>query len=224
MKDAGKNLEKKSTVSGSKAPFPVGKGHSLVKEVDISESSEKKVIIGEAISENNLGDCNKVDGSEYRRIFCSGGALKFSSDNKIILEVRDLFRPTEDEGYCVLLINKFRVEQGLKPLRFMRALTNLITGFVTSMANGKIKFDHRNFLERTCLVPNIEAAAENIGFAFGFSNYVDALFKKWIKSPGHKENILGDYNAVGTTFVQNSKGEWFGCQYFARISNLDDIP
>lgn len=222
-----KKLNEKTKIIGSvrklKSPFPVGKGHSLVKKVEISKISDRKVIIGEPISEDNLQGKISTDCNEYRKSFCSNNSLKFDSENKIILEVRDLFRPTEDEGYCMLLTNKFRTENGLKPLKFLRSLANLVLGYVTSMANHNIRLEHDNFLERSCLVANIEAAAENIGCTFGFPNYVETLFRNWIKSTGHKENILGNYNAIGVTFVQNSKGEWFGCQFFARIANLEEV-
>jgi uncharacterized protein YkwD len=54
-------------------------------------------------------------------------------------------------------------------------------------------FDHwiKRFAYRGC------AVAENIAWGTGSLGGVPSIFRAWMRSPGHRENILGPYEEVG---------------------------
>ena len=148
--------------------------------------------------------------------------LKFNSDGDIVLRVREGNRPNEDEGLCLLLIDKYREENGLPPLIFLRALSNLEVNHTIRLMTHEIKLGHDGFLDRASVIPKMKGCGENVGLNFGHPDYVETMVRGWINSPGHKANILGNYNVTGIVFRQNSIGEWYGTQIFARIP-LDKV-
>ncbi|NSL87468.1 CAP domain-containing protein [Chitinophaga sp. Mgbs1] len=94
--------------------------------------------------------------------------------------------------------NKFRASKGLKPLQLEESVSQQARRHSRDMANGSTGFGHEGFEARVANVSKklgrVGAAAENV--AYGTLD-AEAVVDGWIKSPGHRKNMLGDYNLIG---------------------------
>ena len=94
--------------------------------------------------------------------------------------------------------NKFRESKGRKPLQLEAVISQQARRHSRDMANGSTGFGHEGFEERVANVSKkmgrVAAAAENV--AYGTLD-AQAVVNGWIKSPGHRKNLLGDYNLIG---------------------------
>jgi uncharacterized protein YkwD len=74
------------------------------------------------------------------------------------------------------------------------------------MATGATAFGHDGFEQRianlTTVFGNIPGAAENV--AFGNLD-AEQVVNGWIKSPGHRKNMLGDFDRIGIGSAHSSK-------------------
>lgn len=94
--------------------------------------------------------------------------------------------------------NKFRASKGLKPLVLDATISQQARRHSKDMANGSTGFGHEGFEERVANVSKkmgrVASAAENV--AYGTLD-AEAVVNGWIKSPGHRKNMLGDYTLIG---------------------------
>jgi uncharacterized protein YkwD len=109
------------------------------------------------------------------------------------------------------LINQYRHESGLKPLRLSSALTDAAKEHSRDLAkwdrishygsDGSNPWDR---VKRTGYKPRL--AAENVGT--GQISFAEVL-KGWKESPGHNKNLLlSDANEMGLALVQDPKTEF----------------
>ncbi len=109
------------------------------------------------------------------------------------------------------LINQYRQEKGLKPLRLNAALTDAAKEHSRDLAkwdrishygsDGSNPWDR---VKRTGYKPRL--AAENVGT--GQVSFNEVL-KGWKESPGHNKNLLlGDAREMGLALVQDPKTEF----------------
>jgi uncharacterized protein YkwD len=84
------------------------------------------------------------------------------------------------------------------------------------MLSGRVPLGHSGFHERAAEVPQAMGTAENVAYCDGFSDPVHTMVDGWIKSPGHRRNLLGDFNSMGTAFA-NRGGLWYGTQFFGNM-------
>ncbi|CAL1517589.1 CAP domain-containing protein [Chitinophaga sp. MM2321] len=94
--------------------------------------------------------------------------------------------------------NKFRHSKGLKPLQLDETISQQARRHSRDMASGRTGFGHEGFEDRVAVVTKkmgrVGAAAENV--AYGTLD-AEAVVNGWIKSPGHRRNMLGDYTLIG---------------------------
>ncbi len=109
------------------------------------------------------------------------------------------------------LINQYRHEKGLKPLKLNAALSEAAKGHSRDLAkwdrishygsDGSNPWDR---VKRTGYKPRL--AAENVGT--GQVSFNEVL-KGWKESPGHNKNLLlADANEMGLALVQDPKTEF----------------
>jgi uncharacterized protein YkwD len=120
-----------------------------------------------------------------------------------------------DEERCFALLNEFRSQQGQRPLVLSSKLTDLARPHSQAMCSGAVPFGHDGFKERAAKVQGARATAENVGFRMGGTDLVQAMFTKWTESPGHRKNMLGDFEEVGIALA-GKDNQLFGTQLFAR--------
>ena len=113
--------------------------------------------------------------------------------------------------------NKFRQSKGLAPLQLVSTISKEAEGHSQDMAKGRTGFGHEGFEERVDHVGKklgrVAAAAENV--AYGNLD-AEGVVNGWIKSPGHRRNMLGDYNLIGIGSAQGKGNIIFFTQVFIK--------
>ncbi len=122
---------------------------------------------------------------------------------------------TEISNNLFIKLNNYRRNRGLSEL-----MSNDTAKFLALQHNdyqiGINSINHDNAQFRFCTIFNLEnaiATGENV--ANGFSNATD-VFNAWITSPGHLENIQGNFSSTGIAVTRNSNGVLFFTNIFFR--------
>ncbi|WED43461.1 CAP domain-containing protein [Legionella cardiaca] len=117
-------------------------------------------------------------------------------------------------------INEYRAKRGLKPLKMNNLMSKEAEIHSREMANHKIGFGHQDFNKRIKRIYTeikfCRGGAENVAY-----NYKDAqdVVKNWLTSPGHRRNIVGNYNLTGIGLARDSRGKIYFTQIFLRTDN-----
>jgi len=124
--------------------------------------------------------------------------------------------PAEVVGRVVEAHNAERARRGLAPMAVSPELEAAAVAHARDMADrrkmahkggdGSSPFDR---MERQGYV--FRSAAENV--AYGFDD-VDAVMSGWIRSPGHRRNILGPYAEIGVGRATARDGASYWCVTF----------
>jgi len=113
--------------------------------------------------------------------------------------------------------NVFRGQQRLPPLRWSQALADIAEVHAKQMARGEMPFSHLDFDKRVAQYPFPHmSAAENLAMNGGVSDAAGTAVQGWIKSPGHRKNLLGSFDLCGVGAARSGSGEFFFTQLFAR--------
>lgn len=117
----------------------------------------------------------------------------------------------------LVYINQFRVQKGLPKLRMNQILTQEARQHSADMAAHRIEFGHDGFPQRMAhLYQKIQTAqggAENVAYNYKTAKIVA---EGWIKSPGHRHNILGHYDQTGIGIVRDKLGRPYYTQIFLK--------
>lgn len=117
------------------------------------------------------------------------------------------------------LVNQYRTAKGLRPLKAKGALSEIARTHSEDMAAGRVTFSHDGFNNRLDAVrkyANVPyRVAENLYATYPRQTRIarDAV-RDWIKSPGHKENMDGNWIFTGISVIKNRKGEYYITQLF----------
>jgi uncharacterized protein YkwD len=113
--------------------------------------------------------------------------------------------------------NVFRGQQQAPPLRWSQALADIAEVHAQQMAKGQMPFSHLDFDKRVAQYPFPHmSAAENLAYNSGVADAAGCAVQGWIKSPGHRKNLLGAFDLCGVGVARSSTGEFFFTQLFAR--------
>jgi uncharacterized protein YkwD len=117
----------------------------------------------------------------------------------------------------LIYINQFRVRHGLPKLQMNPLLTQEAEQHSADMAQHRVAFGHDGFEQRIAhLKKNIQTAqggAENVAYNYKTAQIVA---EGWIKSPGHRRNILGHYTQTGIGIVRDAQGRPYFTQLFLK--------
>ncbi|MEB3341193.1 CAP domain-containing protein [Okeania sp.] len=116
-------------------------------------------------------------------------------------------------------INQYRKSQSLPPLQWDNTIAQQAKIHAQQMANGETTFSHDGFQQRVEIIKQkipYGGGAENIAQNMGYSNPGEVAVEGWIKSPGHHQNIVGDYDLTGIGIAQNSQGTYYLNQLFIK--------
>ena len=120
---------------------------------------------------------------------------------------------TKDEQLCVHLTNEFRKQNGKPPLKLCRLLCDIAMPHTKNMLAKKVPFGHTGFNERSSKAVGFRGTGENVAWCSGYSEPIKTMVDGWIKSPGHRANMLGNYNYIGVAFAHDGS-TWYGTQFF----------
>jgi uncharacterized protein YkwD len=114
-------------------------------------------------------------------------------------------------------VNLYRAKRHLSPLKLNSAISAEATHHSRDMANKAIPFGHRYFDTRIrhiySEIKDCRAGAENVAF---YKTNAKKLVDAWVASPGHRQNIVGNYNLTGIGIAYGKKGWAYYTQIFVR--------
>ncbi len=137
------------------------------------------------------------------------------------LTKRKLGEPTKAEQSLLRYTNLARSEHKMPALTEVSHLTVVAQRHAINMAKQQEmnhKLDEKGVKDRLDLVEYQYAAfGENI--AAGYRNPKETV-KGWMKSPGHRKNLLDEagygFTQIGLGAHQGTNGVWYCCQVFAK--------
>ncbi|KTD62804.1 CAP domain-containing protein [Legionella shakespearei] len=124
---------------------------------------------------------------------------------------------TAIQNAILVHINEYRQKRGLAPLKMDERIVREAKNHSIDMANHTMPFGHKYFKSRIdrlhAQIKNSNAGAENVAY-----NYKDAqdVVRNWLRSPGHKRNIDGNYNLTGIGIARDQKGKIYFTQIFLK--------
>lgn len=142
--------------------------------------------------------------SFFQSVYAGNKSTKQSSDAAI-------------QNAILVHINEYRQKHGLAPLKMDERIVREAKNHSIDMANHTMPFGHKYFKSRIdrlhTQIKNSNAGAENVA-----CNYKDAqdVVKNWLRSPGHKRNIDGNYNLTGIGIARDQKGKIYFTQIFLK--------
>ncbi len=152
-----------------------------------------------------------LGGTEVARLDDKAPRGSYEKAPKGVLADRDYSRTTLDPGMARAIINQYRKEKGLKPLRLHAELTKAAKAHSRDLAkwdrishygsDGSNPWDR---VKRTGYQARL--AAENVGT--GQISFKEVM-SGWKKSPGHNKNLLlADAEHMGIALVHDPKTEF----------------
>jgi uncharacterized protein YkwD len=127
-------------------------------------------------------------------------------------------RPTADISREILFfVNEFRRKKGLAALKPNSYISSVALGHSRDMLTGKSPFGHDGFRNRIDLISGrlgrLHVAAENVASGpMGAQEVVDG----WLHSPGHRRNIMGDFELTGIGVAEAANGMIYFTQIFVK--------
>jgi uncharacterized protein YkwD len=121
------------------------------------------------------------------------------------------------------LINRKRAENGLQPLVWSERVAQVARLHSRNMASynffSHVGVDGKRVDSRanSTGLSNWRSIGENIAYNRGFGNPVERVVEQWMRSPGHRDNLLGDgwkESGVGITIA--SDGRYYFTQVFIK--------
>lgn len=131
-------------------------------------------------------------------------------------QVPDSLEPGDLSGRVVEAHNARRAKAGLPPLLPNPRLEAAASEHAADMA-GRLKMAHEGgdgsspFDRMKRMGYDFRAAAENV--AYGFDD-VESVMAGWMKSPGHRRNILGKFSEIGVGRAIARDGASYWCVTF----------
>jgi uncharacterized protein YkwD len=119
-------------------------------------------------------------------------------------------------------LNAERQARGLAPLKWDGSLANMATDWTRHMASSD-DFTHRDLGEASRLpgISKFSALGENIAWVEGYPNEAYQLHIGWMRSDGHRSNMLQPgFDSVGIAVVC-SDGKAWATQNFGRMDDSD---
>jgi len=117
------------------------------------------------------------------------------------------------------LVNAYRADNGLPALELDPTIGSTARIHSQDMLDGAVDFGHDGFdarAEAIGQVLDVSSAAENVAFSAGFDDPADIVVQGWIDSPGHEENMVGDFALTGIGAAEQG-GEYYFTQLFVQL-------
>ncbi|WP_013321393.1 CAP domain-containing protein [Gloeothece verrucosa] len=155
----------------------------------------------------------------FTQIFIKPQAASGSSDSKIKKASLKTNVLTALEQKTYQQVNQYRRSQKLSPLLWDNRISEVARRYSQKMANGEATFSHNGFEGRVKAIANqipTRTVGENLAFNMGYSDPVKVAVEGWIKSPGHRKNMQGNFDLTGIGIAKNAKGEYYLTQLFVK--------
>lgn len=124
------------------------------------------------------------------------------------------------EAQVVELVNQRRAEQSLPPMKIVPQLTDAARYHATDMTEENyfshasqdlVNGDYVQVCSWSVRIKSYYTNSWSIGenIAYGYRT-PEQVMQGWMESPGHRDNILGNYNEIGVGYVNNRWVQDFG--------------
>jgi uncharacterized protein YkwD len=151
----------------------------------------------------------------YSMNSCSSDSAE-NADAAVLKEKVADFSYTSAELETMALINAYRVSIGLNELQQVGHISFKSEQHDNYMISNNV-VNHDDFVSRSDNIMKVLGAknvAENIAFNY---NSPQGALDAWLKSPGHKKNIEGNFTHFGLAIRVNAEGKKYYTNIFARI-------
>ena len=125
--------------------------------------------------------------------------------------------------YLERLANRERTTRGKAALRTVTGLRNISTNWSRSMANAQSLSHNPRRVQQvdSQVTTRWRKLGENVGFAGADGETKVELARRvhraLMNSPGHRANILGDYNRIGVGIRIDARGRLWVTQVFMKL-------
>ena len=127
------------------------------------------------------------------------------------------------EEQCIKGINEIRQQHGLHSLKHWSQLSDCAREHSKNMAFSKCPFGHAGFddrFEKMSKKVSLYTFGENVAYNYGYDDPVYNAIDGWMKSQGHRENILNpEFHETGLGVSINKEGKIYFTQLFAARYN-----
>jgi uncharacterized protein YkwD len=116
------------------------------------------------------------------------------------------------------LVNKYRQTRNLPPLVADPDISAQAKAHSERMARSG-NMSHDGFNDRVASVAKTivyRNAAENVAYNMGYGQPDLVAVQGWIESPGHKKNMIGQFDLTGIGVARGARGEYYFTQIFIR--------
>lgn len=114
-------------------------------------------------------------------------------------------------------VNQYRAKHLLSPLKMSTPISTEAAQHSRDMANKTMSFGHQGYNGRIKRLYNnfsgCRGGAENVAY---YKLDAKKLVDAWVASPGHRQNIMGNYNLTGIGIAHSKKGWAYYTQIFLR--------
>jgi len=144
---------------------------------------------------------------------CSAETAEGSVDNTPVETLVANYTYNDTEIQTMKLINEYRVSIGLNALERINHISYICEEHNKYMIENNV-VDHNDFTERSKNLTDVLGAkkvGENVAYNY---KTPEAALRAWLDSPGHKENIEGDYTHFGLSVTTDAAT---GKKYYTNI-------
>jgi uncharacterized protein YkwD len=139
---------------------------------------------------------------------------------KIVADKTDPFyqKSVEFGKQAVALTNEYRISQKLSPVTWSQELHDVGFGHSKNMADT-MSMGHFGFSDRAnSLVFDFNGVSENVAYNFGHPNPVKVCVDGWIKSEGHRKNMISNVSQCGVSVYSKDNYVYTFTQLFGTPS------
>lgn len=168
----------------------------------------------------DLSCYDKQEGFSLRKLII----LLLALSGTTLLEAKPLQNQTvdtikKDETRLIGIMNYERKTRGLKPLVHWEALSSIARQHSQNMASGLYPFGHHGFDARAQEIQKVSkcySIGENVAACYLIKDPLEKAKELWMNSPGHRDNVLGDYHETGIGIAYDKDGRCFMTQMFSK--------
>lgn len=151
---------------------------------------------------------------------CVLGLLHFLPSYAASVEFSNSSNDKQLASDILVYVNQYRVQHGLSKLILSRDLTLEARQHSFDMATHAQPFGHGGFNDRIKhlynKIPEATSGAENVAYNYKTAKIV---VDGWIKSPGHRQNLMGHYDLTGIGIARDKTGKIYYTQMFLRVNH-----
>jgi len=144
---------------------------------------------------------------------CSADTAEGIVDNNPVESIVSNYTYNDAELQTMKLINEHRVSVGLNALEKVNHISYKCEEHNIYMIENNV-VNHNDFVERSQNITSVLGAkkvGENVAYNY---KTPEAALRAWLESPGHKENIEGDYTHFGLSVTTDAAT---GKKYYTNI-------